>query len=180
TGYVMRICPDDLVSRTVTQRRPTPEERLQYTMPAKAVRVPIYRHKPRYPLPPAPRQFTPATIKAAAAYPPLARPAPPPAQHAVRPRKPQSRSKWWLFVPLIGLALMMIATCSAVTLGAALIYGQGILPGVSAAGVDLGGLSEDEAAQQLASQWNQIIVQDGERTWAFAPAELGISLDAAA
>lgn len=78
----------------------------------------------------------------------------------------------------------MIFLCLAAFLaGAAILYGGGkILPGVSVAGTDLGGMTEEEAAQTLAAAWNarSIILRDGERTWSAAPSDLGISLDAQA
>lgn len=89
---------------------------------------------------------------------------------------PQSR-KWWLIAPLIGIAVMIFSTCAALTLGAGLIYMGGILPKVSAAGVDLGGMSEQEAAQAL-SRARNITVRDGERAWTFDSASLGITIDA--
>ncbi len=163
------------------QPRPTPEERLQSTMPSRAVRVPVYRQQRPYPAPPAPRHYSQPTQKANPGYPaaPM-RPKAVQSSASLPQRQPQPRSKIWIIAPLIGLTLMLIATCSAVTFGAALIYGQGILPGVSAAGVDLSGLSEAEAQQQLAANWNSITLRDGDRIWAFAPSELGIELDAAA
>src|SRR5262249_18262824 len=53
-----------------------------------------------------------------------------------------------------------------------------ILPGVSAGGVALGGLSADDAEAQLAATWSQIKVRDGKREWFIPPSQLGITLDA--
>lgn len=63
------------------------------------------------------------------------------------------------------------------------IYGSGdILPGVSAAGVNVGGKSEAEAAVLLSNSWQSegILLRDGERVWQIDPAELGLSIDGAA
>jgi LysM repeat protein len=89
------------------------------------------------------------------------------------------------------LALLMTAagimfTCGCLVLllmgGALLLGGGDILPGVSSVGVDLGGMSETEAANTLAQAWasSGITLRDGERSWGINPAEAGISLDAAA
>jgi hypothetical protein len=153
------------------QRRPTPEERLQRTVPARPVRIPL-RRQPAHPIPPAPRAYTTP---------------PAPARHAgmrrrTLPPRPQPRTgpRWWLIAPLAGLLLMALVVCGVFTLGVGMIYARGILPGVSSAGVPLGGLSEREAAQTLAAHWNTITLRDGDRSWQFDPGELGILLDAEA
>jgi lipoprotein-anchoring transpeptidase ErfK/SrfK len=67
--------------------------------------------------------------------------------------------------------------------GFGVVYGSGrALPGVSSMSVDLGNMSETDAAEALANAWNAngIILRDGERTWAATPAEIGIALDTSA
>ncbi|MBZ0292290.1 MAG: L,D-transpeptidase family protein [Anaerolineae bacterium] len=98
---------------------------------------------------------------------------------AVPRQRRRNRSKWWILVPLAAFAIVMAATCAALSLGVVLIYNNGILPGVSAAGVELGGMSETEAATILSSQLDTLTVRDGDRTWTFDPAELGIAVDGA-
>jgi lipoprotein-anchoring transpeptidase ErfK/SrfK len=64
-----------------------------------------------------------------------------------------------------------------------LLYGSGdVLPGVSSVGVDLGGMSEAEAADALNTAWNNsgLQLRDGVRLWAVSAADLGITLDTAA
>lgn len=87
---------------------------------------------------------------------------------------------------VIGLAaLVMTLTvflCAGVTLGVAMLYRSGILPGVSTGGIDLGGLSREEAAAQLQTTWRAVTLQDttapgGVRTWEADPAALGLALD---
>ena len=82
------------------------------------------------------------------------------------------------------LSLLLVGMCFlTLAVGAGLVYGSGnVLPGVHAAGVDVGGLSKREAAARLSQTWTErgIVLRDGARTWAAVPAELGISLDAAA
>jgi lipoprotein-anchoring transpeptidase ErfK/SrfK len=111
-------------------------------------------------------------------------PARPPQPHAPQrpPARPQPRRSnwWWLFVPVILLSVLVFSTCAALTLGVSIIYGSGILPSVSAVGVHLGGKSIDEAAAALQNEWTSLTLRDGERTWIFDPALLGITLDAQA
>ena len=110
---------------------------------------------------------------------PIPRPAPPPASAARRPA-PRPRRRWW---PLALLGVVVIgaaSTCAAALLGVGLVYSGGILPGVRAAGVPLGGLSQPAAAAALARAWQTVTLRDGEHAWPLAPAALGIALDAAA
>lgn len=92
-------------------------------------------------------------------------------------RRVSSNRKWWLIAPLIGIAVMIFSTCAALTLGVGLIYMGGILPKVSAAGVHLGGMSQQEAAQVLSGARN-ITLRDGERVWTLDAASMGITIDA--
>lgn len=93
-----------------------------------------------------------------------------------RQRRP-GRSKWWLLAPLGVVTVMLAAACAALSLGILLIYNNGILPGVSAAGVELGGLSQVEAAQALGNQLDTLTVRDGDRSWVLKAAEIGIAID---
>jgi lipoprotein-anchoring transpeptidase ErfK/SrfK len=80
----------------------------------------------------------------------------------------------------IGLAALVVMSCAALTLGAGMVYAGGILPGVSAGGIHLGGMSQAEAAAALQTRWQTVTLRDGERTWAINPATLGMTLDAPA
>jgi len=74
-------------------------------------------------------------------------------------------------IGLIGLgcmALMFIGT---------LVFGGGILPGVMVAGIDVGGMSEREAAAALEAGFTRLTLTDQERTFTVEPAALGIALD---
>ena len=97
------------------------------------------------------------------------------------PRHQPARRKgvnWWVVAPVIGVAVMVIASAVAVLLGLLVVYAGGILPGVQSAGVALGGMSQAEAARALGGQWESITLRDGDRTWAFNPGMFGITLDA--
>lgn len=80
-----------------------------------------------------------------------------------------------------GLALFFVLLI-VWTLGYQLLYAGRIFPGVSVAGVDLSGLSRDEAAVKLNetlsySITGKILFRDGEKAWMASPAELGMVFD---
>lgn len=78
----------------------------------------------------------------------------------------------------------MVVLCLVVLIvGFGLIYSSDqIMPGVHSAGVDLGGMDLDEATNALtqASLSQGFLLRDDDRSWAVSPAELGVSIDAAA
>ncbi len=68
------------------------------------------------------------------------------------------------------------------TLGYQLLYAGRIFPGVSVAGVDLSGLSRDEAAVKLNETLSypitgKILFRAGEKAWMASPAQLGMVFD---
>jgi LysM repeat protein len=89
-------------------------------------------------------------------------------------------------VLLLGMAggLIVVGGCLLMLLaGFGVVYSSGrVLPGVHAAGVDLGNMTEATAAQTLTDSWNSggLILRDGDRTWAASPNEIGITIDASA
>jgi LysM repeat protein len=104
-------------------------------------------------------------------------------------RRPQPKRRgfdrdalmWWgVVTPAIALPLVIGVTVLVLALSIAVFYGGKVFPRVSAAGVPLGGLTPDQAAQVLTEQWATLLLRDGERTWAVDPARLGIELDAVA
>ena len=121
---------------------------------------------------PQPNSYhAPQPVAHANAY-PMRRPAQTP------PRKAQrSNKKLYLFLAA-GVAAFMLMSCAMLTLWVGIIYGRGILPGVRAGGIALGGLSQAEAAQKLASDWSTLRVTDGQRAWRYNAADLGLTLDA--
>lgn len=75
------------------------------------------------------------------------------------------------FVLLIGLAA-----------GYSMVYYGAIFPGVSIAGIDLAGMTPDQAAARLASEFTfpdngKIVFHDGVDAWSAKPSELGLYLD---
>ncbi len=82
---------------------------------------------------------------------------------------------------LSGFMLFMVIIV-AWTLGYQLLYAGRIFPGVSVAGVDLSGLTRDEAAVKLNQTLSypiggKILFRDGEKAWVATPAELGMVFD---
>jgi lipoprotein-anchoring transpeptidase ErfK/SrfK len=111
----------------------------------------------------------------------------PRAQPARRPGQQRGSSallglsgKNWLVVILLSIASLGAFTCLALTLGVGVIFGSGVLPGVHAAGIDLGGLSPEEAEGVLRAEWATITLRDRDRTWQIDREALGIRFDAAA
>lgn len=96
--------------------------------------------------------------------------------------KPKSSGKPFFIALLIAVLSLFLLACGGLSLGAMLIYGGGILPGVSAGGVSLAGLSEAEAANRLQTEWQNITLIDDSTgsIWRVDPAQLGITLDATA
>ncbi len=63
------------------------------------------------------------------------------------------------------------------------IFGGRVFPNVWALNIDVGDMTTAEAAQALQSQWSNgthIQLRDGDRVWSATPAQIGLSLDAAA
>ncbi|MBC7871874.1 MAG: peptidoglycan binding domain-containing protein, partial [Chitinophagaceae bacterium] len=98
-----------------------------------------------------------------------------------RKSKGKSKSTGKNFLLILGLILvgMFSFVCMSITVGMMVIYGNGILPGVQAAGVNLGGMSQQEAEIALRNEWTAITLRDGDREFASVPGALGIQLDAA-
>jgi vancomycin resistance protein YoaR len=95
------------------------------------------------------------------------------------PRRP----RWglWLYL-LIAAGLLALAATGLVAAyevrHAGLIY-----PGVRMGGLELGGMTMDEAAAAIADRYNPypvepITIQYGDRTWVLNPPDLGVSVDA--
>ncbi len=103
-----------------------------------------------------------------------------PAPAKKRQRRKPLLSKQNLLIAFALGALLTLVSLGALVLGVTMVYSRGILPAVRALGVELGGLSQEEADDRLSAQWTTITLRDGERTWAVDPATLGLTLDAEA
>lgn len=76
-------------------------------------------------------------------------------------------------------SLFFLFTCGSIGFGAALIYGRGVLPGVRALGVELGGMSETAAIAALRTSAESLTLIDSEtgRRWEVNLAQLGLVID---
>lgn len=95
---------------------------------------------------------------------------------------PARTGRSWKPVVLIGFLVGLAGLLALLLGGAALIYySDWVLPGVSTAGIDLGGRTTEEAAAFLDAQWPQraIVLEAEGRSVSVTPAELGITLDTA-
>ncbi len=79
------------------------------------------------------------------------------------------------------VVLLLLATIFAFV-AYPIAYGNRIFPGVSVLGVDLGGLSSEQAAGALSQQVTlyqerTLTLWDGDRTWVASPYDVGVELD---
>ncbi len=123
----------------------------------------------------ATRRETPTVYGKLPPAPPLPRTQPAARQRAGTRQKTPSL----LVIGLIAAPLLLLAIAAMLTLiGAFFLFsGSTALPGVSAAGVALGGLTAPEAAARLQNDWT-LHLSEGERLIPVNPAALGITLDA--
>ncbi len=86
-----------------------------------------------------------------------------------------------LFALAMGLAIFLLASV-AISGGVQAAYLGRIFPGVSVAGVDLSGMTPQEAALSLNNHLSypysgQIVFRDGDQVWVARPGELGLVFD---
>jgi len=100
------------------------------------------------------------------------------------PRSPLDLSTWITRgVFAAGLAaLAFIVTAVVFVLGERLLYTHRALPGVSAAGIDLSGMNQEEIELALGGaltypETGLVALRDGERMWTARPADLGVVVD---
>jgi len=87
-----------------------------------------------------------------------------------------------LVVALVGGLILFLTITAASTVGYQLIYAGRIFPGVSVAGVDVSGMSPNDAALKLSQTLSypmtgKILFRDGDKVWVASPAELGMSFN---
>lgn len=86
---------------------------------------------------------------------------------------------------LAGGSILFFVTAITWTLGYQLIYAGRIFPGISVAGVDLSGLSRNEAVLKLSQTLSypntgKILFRAAEKTWVASPSDLGMVFDPSA
>ena len=169
-------------------KRPTPPN---HTAPRPNGQPPQSRRNPptrRYARPIAP--ILSATQRMRAIRLPKTRTIPVPPSRSTAPHLPVVSKKqrtpfgWsrrrWVITLAIGFLVLVAFVCGVLTIGVAIFYTNGILRGVTVAGVDVGGLSPEEAAQRLQTQWPTLFLRDGERVWSINRQTLGLTVDATA
>lgn len=87
-----------------------------------------------------------------------------------------------ILIAILAGCIVASGVLIAMGLGVQVWFSGRIFPGVSIAGVDLSGLSPQEAATMLSTevrypQDGQILLMDGDQTWLVSPAQLGLFLD---
>ncbi len=102
---------------------------------------------------------------------------------AVRPPRP-GLQPWLLRIPMLALSGLALLALLLVLFVAAhqIRYASRIYPGVSTYGVDLSGLSYDEAVRRLESRFSYadqavFTFRDGDDFWQMTAGELGVSFD---
>jgi vancomycin resistance protein YoaR len=83
---------------------------------------------------------------------------------------------------LASAIVLTLAIATVFSLGFQMVYLGRIMPGVRMAGLDLSGVSRNEAIGQLSQQLTypitgHVTLSFGDQSWAFTPAELGLHLD---
>lgn len=150
--------------------------------PSNPAAAPGSRRPPQNPMTQPPEYVAPRPPNIVKKAPPEAR------AGAMLPPRPASKKtaarRKWLLLGMIGVpALLLLFTCMIAGVGAALLLlGSRALPGVSSLGVALGGMSQPEAAAEIAAAWTNrgVILRDGERQIPVNPELLGIALDSEA
>ncbi|MEW5871253.1 MAG: VanW family protein [Chloroflexota bacterium] len=102
--------------------------------------------------------------------------------HAKQIKAPPANAVMQAVMALAGGVTVFLVIGLVVWLGFGLRYSGRIYPGVSVAGVNLGGMKPEEAEVQLAQTLNypqvgKIVFEDGEKVWVTKPVELGLVLD---
>lgn len=101
-------------------------------------------------------------------------------QYLSPPRRRRHRWSRALIIVIAGLAVGMIGTVIALSIGLFLMLSGGrTLPGVEVAGIPLGGLSKEEAFARLSASFDGLNFRDGERQWHLSLNQIQGTLDAA-
>ncbi|NDJ79333.1 MAG: L,D-transpeptidase family protein [Chloroflexi bacterium] len=131
----------------------------------------------------SPRVSVPTEQRIQHPAPPHPVPAPPPVKPAARRKR--TRNNWRKAALTVGvgaaLALGVLLVVGVSTVAVMMPGSNEILPGVQVAGIELGGMTESEAANRLEQFWElDLALSTGQQSIAVDPDRSGISLDAAA
>src|SRR5688572_896903 len=99
-------------------------------------------------------------------------------------RRRRDISPWFIRVPILFISgAILLVLVLTILIGLVQWYYNGrVMPGVSAYGIDLGGMTADEARAALQNAFTYdddtvFTFRDGERFWQLTAGELGVSID---
>ena len=106
-------------------------------------------------------------------------PAVQPIQSDTKTKKPFTRTPWYWLLMVIGI---VVALCLVAAVADAVIYYGKVHHGVSVRGVDVGGMTRDDAAAAVtqvveANDSKPITVKSGDRSWSITAKSMGVSID---
>ena len=99
------------------------------------------------------------------------------------PARPSTSPLLQGLVSLAGGVALFLVFLMVLSVAFGRAYNGQVFPGISVAGVEVGGLSPEQAQALIASrlqfpETGKVVLQDGERLWVTKPADLGLTLDA--
>jgi lipoprotein-anchoring transpeptidase ErfK/SrfK len=98
------------------------------------------------------------------------------------PKTTKTKGKFprWLLLLPVGFFGLVILCVGGVMLGVFLSYSNSILPRVQVGDIELGGMTQEEAALELSQNWGNLVLSDGSQAQAIRAGDFGIQLDAQA
>jgi len=99
------------------------------------------------------------------------------------PARPSTSPLLKGLVSLAGGVALFLVFLMVLSVAFGRAYAGQVFPGITVAGVEVGGLSPEQAQALIASrlqfpETGKVVLQDGERLWVTKPADLGLTLDA--
>jgi vancomycin resistance protein YoaR len=108
-------------------------------------------------------------------------------QTGYAPRQRSGMNPWWVRIPVLFITggVLLLLVLGLFLMGFQMRHSERIFPGVQALGVDLGGLTQSEAAAALNGAFAYedeavFTFRDGDTFWQMTAADLGVSFDAEA
>lgn len=107
------------------------------------------------------------------------------ARRSINQKEVQPSPLLQITLVLVGGVGLFVILCLALAAGYGFVHAGRIYPGVWMGGIDLGGLTLEQATAELAGrltfpETGKIVFRDGQEVWVVSPADLGLRLDAQA